>query len=182
MNGACGMSATALSRSRACAAGACGVTQALLPWFVVAWRWDLVEVIGAALDGRRGVWPSQDREVDWPVGDHGAGLVSPPFCWSGQWVRVGRPGSCRACTAALPGPPGEAMAAQWRSRRGPVRAWQLANLITSGRWLATNTTVPLAAGRAWPWMRESPSRRCQMAPDWSEELASLGAALLMGLD
>ena len=26
------------------------MTQALLPWFVMAWRWDVVEVIGSALE------------------------------------------------------------------------------------------------------------------------------------
>ncbi len=30
--------------------GVCGVTQALLPWFVLAPRWDVVEVIGSALE------------------------------------------------------------------------------------------------------------------------------------
>ncbi len=28
----------------------CGVTHALLPWFVLAWRWDEVEVIGRGLE------------------------------------------------------------------------------------------------------------------------------------
>lgn len=28
----------------------CGVTQALLPWFLLSWRWDAVVVIGRALE------------------------------------------------------------------------------------------------------------------------------------
>lgn len=141
--------------------GACGVTQALLPWFVVAWRWDLVEVIGAALEmaaegcGHRRIAKAIGRPETtvraWCRRFRGrAALVAGVLLalavswgWS-AWELPSLP--LPRCLAAV-----EAMAAQWRRRRGPVRSWRLANLITGGRWLATNTTVPLAAGRAWHW-------------------------------
>jgi len=46
----------------------------------------------------------------------------------------------------------DALGGQWRRRRGPVRRWRLANLITGGLLLATNMTSPLAGERAGSWM------------------------------
>jgi hypothetical protein len=142
--------------------GACGVTQALLPWFVVAWRWDVVEVIGRALElaaegwGHRRIARAVGRPEttvrDWCRRFRGrAALVASVLLgravswgWSGWELPTAPLPRCRAAV--------EAMAVQWRRRRGPVGSWRLANLITGGWLLATNTSPPLAAGPAWSWM------------------------------
>jgi len=142
--------------------GACGVTQALLPWFVVPGRWDPVEVIGCALGmvaegwGHRRIAKAVDRPETTVRGwcrrfRAGAELVARVLlAWAVSWGWWGweLPTSpLPRCLAAV-----EVVAGQWRRRGGRVRSWRLANLITGGRLLATNTSVPLAAGRAWFWM------------------------------
>jgi len=46
----------------------------------------------------------------------------------------------------------DALAGQWRRRRGPVGRWRVTSLITGGLLLATNRTSPLAGERAGSWM------------------------------
>jgi hypothetical protein len=138
------------------------VTQALLPWFVMAWRWDVVEVIGSALEmaaggcGHRRIARAVGRPETtvrgWCRRFRGrAGLVAEMLLaravswgWSG-WELPTSP--LPRCLAAV-----EALATEWRRRRGAVWSWRLTNLITGGRLLATNTSSPLAAGRARSWM------------------------------
>lgn len=142
--------------------GACGVTQALLPWFVVARRWDVVEVIGSALEmaaegwGHRRIARMTGRPETTVRGwcrrfRSRAGLAAEillaravSWGWS-DWELPTSP--LRRCLAAV-----EALVSQWRRRHGPVRAWRLTNLITGGGLLTTNMTSLLAAGPAWPWM------------------------------
>lgn len=142
--------------------GACGVTQALLPWFVVAWRWDVLWVIGRALElaaqgwGHRRIARAVGRPEttvrDWCRRFRGrAALVASVLLgwavswgWSGWELPTAPLPRCRAAV--------EAVAAQWRRRRGPVERWQPVNLITGGRLLGTNTSAPLAAGQTWSSM------------------------------
>ena len=142
--------------------GACGVTQALLPWFVMAWRWDVVEVIGSALEmaaegcGHRRIAKALGRPETTVRGwcrrfRSRAGQVAEMLLaravswgWSG-WELPTAP--ARRCLAAV-----EALASRWRRRWGAVRSWRLANLITGGRLLASNKTSPLAGERGWSWM------------------------------
>jgi len=142
--------------------GVCGVTQALLPWFVVARRWDVVDVIGSALVmavegwGHRRIaralkrpattvreWCRRFRER--------AGLLAElllaraaSWGWS-SWELPTSP--LRRLLAAV-----EALAGRWRRRRGAVQPWRLTNLITGGLLLATNRTSPLAGERRGSWM------------------------------
>ncbi len=154
--------------------GTCGVTQALLPWFVMAWRWDEVEVIGGALEmavegwGHRRIARTVGRPEttvrDWCRRFRGrAGLVAGTLLaraaswgWSGWEVPTSAP---QRCLAAV-----EALASQWRRRRGPARSWLLTNLITGGRLLASNTTSPLAAGSAWSWMSAKSKQEVPTGP------------------
>lgn len=142
--------------------GVCGVTQALLPWFVMAWRWDVVEVIGSALEmtvegwGHRRIaraigrpettvrgWCRRFRGKAVLLGEI---LLARAVSWGwSSWQLPTSP--LRRCLVAA-----EALASQWRRRRGSVRSWQLTNLITGGLLLAINRTSPLAAGQAWSWM------------------------------
>lgn len=140
----------------------CGVTHALLPWFVVAGRWDVVEVIGSALEmaaegwGHRRIARTTGRPETTVRGwcrrfRVRAGLAAEillaravSWGWSDWELPTSAMSRCLAGT--------EALASQWRRRRGPVRTWRLVNLITGGGLLASNRTSPLAAGPAWPWM------------------------------
>ncbi len=154
--------------------GACGVTQALLPWFVVPWRWDVVEVIGCALEMAAKGWGH--RRIAKAIGRPettvrawcrrfrgGAILVggvllarAVSWGWSG-WELPTLP--LPRCLAAM-----EAMAGQWRRRRGPVRSWRLVNLIIGGRLLASNTTMLLAAGTAWLWISAKSTQEVPNGP------------------
>jgi Homeodomain-like domain len=140
----------------------CGVTQALLPWFVVYRRWDVVEVIGNALEmaaegwGHRRIarmtgrpettvrgWCRRFRERAELAAEI---LLARAVSWG--WSDWELPTSAlQRCLAAA-----KALASQWRRRRGPVRSCRLTNLITGGGLLATNSTSLLATGRAWSWM------------------------------
>lgn len=141
---------------------ACGVTQALLPWFVVARRWDVVDVIGSALEmaaegrGHRRIARRTGRPEttvrDWcrrfriRAGSAAEILLARAVSWGWSgWELPSAP--MPRCLAAA-----EALASQWRRRRGPVWTWRLTNLITGGRLLSTNRTPLLAAGQAWSWM------------------------------
>ena len=142
--------------------GACGVTQALLPWFVLSRRWDEAEVIGRALEmmaegwGHRRIarvlgrpettvreWCRRLRERDGLVAEL---LLARATSWG--WSGWELPASAaRRLVFAV-----ETLAGQWRRRWGPVWRWWLTNLITGGLLLATNRTSPLAGERGWSWM------------------------------
>jgi uncharacterized protein DUF6431 len=140
---------------------ACGVSHALLPAFVLAWRLDVAETIGAVLaeaaGGGRGVRPAAA----------GAGV---PYTTARGWVRRFR---CRAAElgagfAALAvelggpviGPAGEAgrfalaaIGAAFGAAAGlpgwaGLGAWRFASSVSGGRLIAANIISPfLIVGR-----------------------------------
>jgi len=140
----------------------CEVTQALLPWFVLPWRWDEVEVIGRAIEmaaadlgvrtiaaalGRpattvRG-WVRRFRMVAELLA---AALLAKAASlgWSGWDLPTAVETRCIAATRAV--------ADEWRRRYGAGQRWWISNLITGGRLLARNTTSLLAGSTAWSWM------------------------------
>jgi len=140
----------------------CGVTAALLPWFVTPYRWDTVDVIGWALElsvagvGVRRIATTLGRPEttvrEWcrrfraTVDALARTLLAAAvrIGWSGFDLPV-TPGP--RCLAAV-----DALASAWSRRRGPVPPWRLAALVTGGAWLAPNTTSPLAAPGASPLM------------------------------
>lgn len=76
--------------------------------------------------------------------------------WSG-WELPSSPLSrCLAAVAAAGG--------EWQRRRGPVRPWRLANLITGGRLLASNRTTPLAASHGSSWMTAKSNQEVPSSP------------------
>jgi transposase-like protein len=112
--------------------GRCRVSHALLPGFVLAWRLDVVETVGAVIaevaGGRCGVRPAAER----------AGV---PYTTARGWVRrfaAGAPriggrfalaamGAAFAAASALPG---------WAG----LGAWRFASAVSGGRLIAANTT------------------------------------------
>lgn len=147
----------------------CGRTDALLPWFMVPYRYDTVDVIGAALElhvGGLGV-----RRI--------AAALGRPETTVREWCRrFGRVAVdlARVVLAAavergwsgfdLPTAPRPrataaiaALASAWSRRRGPVDGWRVAALITGGALLAPNTTSPLAAPGTSPLMAGTPRPR-----------------------
>jgi hypothetical protein len=153
---------------------ACGTTQALLPWFVVPWRWDVVEVIGQALELLAKGWGY--RRTAAAVGRpemtvrgwgrrfrRGAVAMAQELLaravswgWSG-WELPITPLS--RCLAAV-----EALADQWQRRRAQVDAWRVANLITGGRLLVGNMAPPLAPATAWSWMSAKSKQEVPSGP------------------
>lgn len=136
----------------------CGRTDALLPWFVAPYRYDSVDVIGAALDlhvGGIGM-----RRI--------AAALARPETTVRDWIRrFGRNAGPLARTLLgaavaagwsgfeLPTAPGpraaaavDALASAWSRRRGAVVPWRVAALITGGTLLASNTASPLAPATA----------------------------------
>src|SRR5262245_62107639 len=97
---------------------------------------------GAAGDGGAGVVPALLRQGS--VGGGGtAGAGDEPGL-----VGLGLPTSpVPQCLAAA-----EALASQWRRRRGLVRSLRVTNLITGERMPATNVTAPFAAWTTASWM------------------------------
>jgi len=144
----------------------CGRTDALLPWFVAPYRYDSVDVIGAALElsvagiGMRRIAAALARPEttvrDWIRRfGHTAGTLARTLLgaavaagWSGFELPT-EPGA--RATAAV-----AALGAAWSRRRGPVGAWRVAALITGGTLLAPNTGSPLAPVRASPVMAGTP--------------------------
>jgi transposase-like protein len=144
----------------------CGVTAALLPWFVTPYRWDSVDVIGRALElsvGGQGV-----RRI-------AAALARPETTvreWCRRFARTADTLARVLLAAAvrsgwsgfdLPTAPGprclaaaDALASAWSARHGPVGPWRLAALVTGGAWLAPNTSSPLAPAAISPVMARTP--------------------------
>ncbi len=147
----------------------CGRTDALLPWFVVPYRYDTVDVIGAALELH--VTGAGVRRI--------AAALGRPETTVREWCRrFGRVAAdlTRTLLAAavergwsgfdLPTAPGPrataavaALASAWRRRRGPVEGWRVAALVSGGTLLAPNTGSPLAPATAAPEMTGTPRPR-----------------------
>jgi transposase-like protein len=139
----------------------CGRTDALLPWFVAPYRYDSVDVIGAALDlsvagiGMRRIAAALARPEttvrDWirRFGRNARTLLGAAVAagWSGFELPTEAGARATAAVAAL--------ASAWTRRRGPVEGWRVAALITGGTLLAPNTTSPLAGGTEGPLMAET---------------------------
>jgi hypothetical protein len=140
----------------------CGRTDALLPWFLAPYRWDSVDVIGAALElhvggaGVRRIAAALARPEttvrDWVrtfgrnASELGRSLLvaAVEHGWSGFDLPTGPGPRATAAVAAL--------ASVWQRRHGPVSPWRLAALVTGGSLLAPNTGSPLAVGAAGPVM------------------------------
>jgi len=140
----------------------CGVTAALLPWFVTPYRWDTSDVIGQALQrwaGGQGVRPiaaalgrPETTVREWcrrfgrVAGSLAATLLAAAvrMGWSGLDLPTAPGPRCVAAVVAL--------ASAWTRRGGPLPAWRLASLVTGGAWLASNTSSPLAAASVSPLM------------------------------
>ena len=145
---------------------ACGRTDALLPWFVAPYRYDTVDVIGAALE--LSVAGTGVRRI--------ASSLGRPETTVREWIRrFGRVAAdlARVLLAAavaagwfgfdLPTEAGSrataavaALASAWSRRRGPAGPWRVAALVTGGAWLAPNTGSPLAGGPPGPVMAGTP--------------------------
>ena len=133
----------------------CGVTQALLPSFLLPRRWDAVAHVGRAAElaaaglGHRPIavalarpettvrgWLRRLRSVALPLA---ATLLARAvaFGWSGFGLPVA--GMPRLCAAVL------ALAGRWPADL-PAVPWAIAALVTGGGLLTTNTDAPLEAG------------------------------------
>lgn len=140
----------------------CGRTDALLPWFVAPYRYDSVDVIGAALElsagglGMRRIAAALARPEttvrDWirrfgrNAGTLARTLLGAAVAagWSGFELPTEAGARATAAVAAL--------ASAWSRRRGPVEPWRVAALITGGTLLAPNTPSPLAGMAVSPVM------------------------------
>lgn len=136
----------------------CGRTDALLPWFVLPYRYDSVDVIGAALElsvagfGVRRIAAALARPEttvrDWVrCFGHRAGELSRTLlarAAADGWSGFDLPTEARARASAAVA----ALASAWQRRHGPVSPWRLAALVTGGELLAPNTTSPLAPPEA----------------------------------
>jgi hypothetical protein len=132
---------------------ACGVTQALLPSFVLPGRWDTVAALGQAAElaasglGQRPIaallarpettvrgWLRRLRSIAVPLA---ATLLARAVAlgWSGFELPVAP--LPRLCAAV------EALARRWPGDRS-AGSWSVTNLVTGGDLLATNTGAPLA--------------------------------------
>ncbi|HVC34857.1 MAG TPA: helix-turn-helix domain-containing protein [Chloroflexota bacterium] len=138
------------------------MTQALLPWFVLPWRWDAVDVIGRALEmaankvGVRRIavavgrpettvreWVRRFRVIAETLA---AAILALAVSWG--WSSWELPTATQSrCLAAV-----KAIGDEWRRRYGAGRPWRITNLITGGRMLPSNIASLLAASTAWSWM------------------------------
>lgn len=144
----------------------CGRTDALLPWFVLPYRYDSVDVIGAALEfsvrgmGVRQIAAATGRPEttirEWcrrfgrVAGELARVLLAAAVehGWSGFDLPTAAGARATAAVAAL--------ASAWARRQGPVSPWRVAALITGGTLLAPNTTSPLAGMAAGTVMAPTP--------------------------
>jgi hypothetical protein len=149
---------------RLCCTG-CGKTQALIPWFVLPWRWDEVSVIGRAVELAAQDWGHRRiaQELGRPAttvrgwlrrirrwaGQLGRELLAVAVAWGWSSWEVPPLALPRLVTAVV------ALGEQWQRRRGYAEPWRVANLVTGGSLVATNITLPLAGARASGWMAGS---------------------------
>jgi hypothetical protein len=151
----------------------CGVTQALLPSFVLPRRWDAVAHVGRAAElaaaglGHRPIasalgrpettvrgWLRRLRSLA-PTLTTTLLARAVALGWSGFELPVA--GLPRLCAAVA------ALASRWlgRSAAGP---WAVAGLITGGGLLATNTGAPLETGAGSGQMAGTHSREVSHDP------------------
>jgi hypothetical protein len=146
---------------RMCCTG-CGKTQALIPWFVLPWRWDEVSVIGRAMELAAQGWGHRRiaavlgrppttvrgwlRRIRRCADQVSAALLAAAVAWG--WSSWEMP------TLALPRLVAAvaALSQEWRRRRGPGEPWWVANFIAGGGLLATNRSSLLARSRTSGWM------------------------------
>lgn len=144
----------------------CGRTDALLPWFVLPYRYDSVDVIGAALELHVGgagmrrialVLARPETTVrEWirrfgrTAGEIGRALLAAAVRagWSGFDLPTEAGARATAAVAAL--------ASAWTRAAGAVSPWRVAALVTGGALLASNTSSPLAGMAAAPVMAPIP--------------------------
>jgi transposase-like protein len=152
----------------------CQVTQALLPWFVLPWRWDEVDVIGRALEmaaeeiGVRTIAAALERPLTtvrgWvrrfrKLAETLAGvLLTVASGWGWRDWELPTAGAARCLAAA------NALSTEWRRRYGVGRRWQITNLITGGRMLSCNTSSLLAASPLWSWMASKTKQEVPNGP------------------
>ena len=147
----------------------CGRTDALLPWFVLPYRYDSIDVIGAALElhvggvGMRRIALALARPEttvrDWiprfgrTAGELGRTLLAAAVHagWSGFDTPTEAGARATAAVAAL--------ASAWSRRLGPVSPWRVAALVTGGALLAPNKGSPLAPATASFVMAPTPRPR-----------------------
>jgi hypothetical protein len=144
---------------------ACGKTQTLIPWFVLPWRWDEVDVIGRAVELAAKGWGHRRiaialgrpattvrgwlRRIRRSARELSAALLAMAVAWGWSSWEVPTLALPRLVAAVA------VLAQQWHRGRVPGASWRVANLVTGGRLLATNMTSPLAAAWASGWMARS---------------------------
>lgn len=144
----------------------CGRTDALLPWFVLPFRYDTVDVIGAALElhvggvGMRRIALTLARPEttvrDWirrfrrTAGELGRTLLAAAVRagWSGFDLPTEAVARATAAVAAL--------ASAWTRAAGPVSPWRVAAFVTGSVLLARNTGSPLAPLKTSAVMARTP--------------------------
>jgi hypothetical protein len=143
----------------------CGRSWALVPWFVLPWRWDEAELIGRAIELAAEGWGHRRiaAELRRPAGtvrgwlrrvrrraeELSRRLLAVAVAWGWSEWEVPTSGLPRLWAAVL------ALASQWRRQRGQAGPWQVASLVTGGRLMGTNRGAPLAAGGSWGSMAGS---------------------------
>lgn len=143
----------------------CGKSWALVPWFVLPWGWDGLEVVGRVIElaaegwGHRRIAAAVRRPVETVRGwlrrvrrradELSRRLLAVAAAWGWSEWETPVAGLARL-VAAVAG-----LAGQWRRQRGWGQGWQVASLITGGKLLGANRGAPLAAGGGWGWMAGS---------------------------
>lgn len=143
----------------------CGRTQALIPWFVLPWRWDETGVIGRAVEraaegwGHRRIATELGRSPttvrDWlrrvrrRASAIRARLLSVAVAWGWSDWETAREALPRLMEGV------RALVGEWERRRGRAEWWRVVNVITGGSLLATNMTSLLAVERTSGWMATS---------------------------
>ena len=138
------------------------MTQALLPWFVVPWHWDEVEWMGRAVELAAQDWGHRRiaaelgraestvrgwlRRVRRAVTTLSRRLLALAVSWGWQSWDLPVAELARLVAAVT------AAAERWQRQRQPVMRWWVANLVTGGGLLTTNTTRPLAGSATTDWM------------------------------